>query len=60
VAITAWTDDGVIMGVRHKKWPMAGVQFHPESIGTSCGHDLVWTFLEGRYLTGGPIGPPEV
>lgn len=60
LTITAWTDEGLIMGVRHNKWPMVGVQFHPESIGTSCGHDLVWAFLEGRYLTGGPEGPPEI
>ena len=58
--ITAWTDEGVIMGVRHNKWPMVGVQFHPESIGTSFGHDLVSAFIEGRYLTGGPTGPPEI
>jgi len=57
---TAWTDEGLIMAVRHKKWPMVGVQFHPESIGTSCGSNLVWAFLEGRYLTGGPEGPPEI
>jgi anthranilate synthase/aminodeoxychorismate synthase-like glutamine amidotransferase len=57
---TAWTDEGLVMAVRHKKWPMVGVQFHPESIGTSCGHDLVWAFLAGRYLTGGPEGPPEI
>jgi anthranilate synthase/aminodeoxychorismate synthase-like glutamine amidotransferase len=57
---TAWTDEGLVMAVRHKKWPMVGVQFHPESIGTSCGHDLVWAFLAGRHLTGGPEGPPEI
>jgi len=60
LTITAWTDEGLVMGVRHNKWPMVGVQFHPESIGTSCGHDLVGAFLEGRYLTGGPEGPPEI
>jgi anthranilate synthase/aminodeoxychorismate synthase-like glutamine amidotransferase len=60
LAITAWTDEGMIMGVRHKKWPMVGLQFHPESIGTDCGVDLVAAFLEGRYLMGGPVGPPEI
>ncbi len=60
LTVTAWTDEGLIMGVRHKKWPMVGVQFHPESIGTDCGRDLVSAFLEGRYLMGGPVGPPEI
>jgi anthranilate synthase/aminodeoxychorismate synthase-like glutamine amidotransferase len=43
--ITAWTADGLIMGVRHRQWPMVGVQFHPESIGTARGDDLVRNFL---------------
>ncbi len=60
LTVTAWTDEGLIMGVRHKKWPMVGVQFHPESIGTDCGRDLVSAFLEGRHLMGGPVGPPEI
>ncbi len=60
LTITAWTDEGLVMGVRHRKWPLVGVQFHPESIGTACGQDLVAAFLEGRYLTGGPVGPPEI
>jgi len=44
--ITAWTDDGEIMGVRHKSLPIEGVQFHPESILTEHGHDLLKNFLE--------------
>jgi anthranilate synthase component 2 len=49
--VTAWTtDDGgavdEIMGVRHKTMAVEGVQFHPESILTGCGHDLLKNFLE--------------
>jgi anthranilate synthase component 2 len=43
--ITAWTADGEIMGVRHKTLPVEGVQFHPESILTYRGHDLLANFL---------------
>ncbi len=45
--ITAWTDDGEIMGVRHKTLPVEGVQFHPESILTEHGHALLGNFLKG-------------
>ena len=43
--ISAWTDDGIIMGVRHREWPVEGVQFHPESILTSSGKRLLSNFL---------------
>ncbi len=43
--ITAWTDDGEIMGVRHKSLAVEGVQFHPESILTEYGHEMLANFL---------------
>lgn len=46
--ITAWTDDGEIMGVRHKTLDIEGVQFHPESILTEHGHAMLKNFLEPR------------
>ncbi|MGA8784177.1 MAG: aminodeoxychorismate/anthranilate synthase component II [Polaromonas sp.] len=46
--ITAWTDDGEIMGVRHKDLAIQGVQFHPESILTEHGHAMLKNFLEQR------------
>jgi anthranilate synthase component 2 len=50
--VTAWTEDDrggmeEIMGVRHKTLPIEGVQFHPESILTQHGHDLLRNFLQG-------------
>jgi len=44
--ITAWTDDGEIMGVRHKTLAIEGVQFHPESILTEHGHAMLKNFLD--------------
>lgn len=41
----AWSDDGVVMGMRHETAPVHGVQFHPESIGTAHGNDLLAAFL---------------
>jgi anthranilate synthase component 2 len=51
--VTAWTQDmdgnpDEIMGVRHRSLPIQGVQFHPESILTRHGHDLLRNFIEGR------------
>ena len=46
--ITAWTDDGEIMGVRHKTMIVEGVQFHPESILTEHGHAMLANFLKEK------------
>jgi len=43
--VTAWTSNGIIMGLRHRRFPVEGVQFHPESIMTDVGKDLLKNFL---------------
>jgi anthranilate synthase/aminodeoxychorismate synthase-like glutamine amidotransferase len=45
--ITAWTDGGTIMGLKHKQYPLQGVQFHPESFMTQNGKELLKNFLKG-------------
>lgn len=52
--VTAWTADGLIMGLRHRDLPLEGVQFHPESILTTAGMDLLRTFL--RRTAAQPVG----
>ena len=46
--VTAWTSNGIIMGLRHRQYPVEGVQFHPESIMTEVGKDLLKNFLNRR------------
>jgi len=44
--ITSWTTDKIIMGIRHKIFPMEGIQFHPESVLTKKGYDLIKNWVE--------------
>lgn len=47
--VSAWVDDDrTVMALRHRTWPVNGVQFHPESVLTSAGHQLLRNFLENR------------
>jgi anthranilate synthase/aminodeoxychorismate synthase-like glutamine amidotransferase len=58
--ITATTEDGVIMGIRHRELQVEGVQFHPESILTSYGHDILANFLSGaQQLKEGSSAAPR-
>ncbi len=47
--VSAWTDNNIIMGLRHRVYQVEGVQFHPESIMTGVGKDLLRNFLIGKY-----------
>ena len=46
LALSAWTNEGIVMGLRHRQFPVEGVQFHPESIMTEVGKDLLRNFLK--------------
>ena len=50
--VTAWTSNGIIMGLRHKEHPIEGIQFHPESIMTPVGKDLLKNYLDQVYGSG--------
>ena len=46
--LTAWTGNGIVMGVKHRTHPVEGIQFHPESIMTRVGKDILRNFLETK------------
>jgi para-aminobenzoate synthetase component 2 len=48
--ISAWTEDNTIMGIRHKKYNIEGVQFHPESVLTEVGMEILKNFIKGREI----------
>lgn len=54
LVVNARTEDGVVMGVRHKEYPIHGVQFHPESIASEAGRDLLANFLKLANVVPGP------
>jgi anthranilate synthase component 2 len=54
-----WSEDGIIQGMRHRSYPMWGVQFHPESIASQWGHRMLGNFLRMAGFNGAPIQPIE-
>jgi para-aminobenzoate synthetase component 2 len=61
VEVSAWAEDGTVMGIRHKALAVDGVQFHPEAVLTEGGHRLMANWLAscgfGQALVGLPAGP---
>ncbi|MFN6163977.1 MAG: anthranilate synthase component II [Planctomycetota bacterium] len=57
---TAWTDDGIIMAIEHREHLVFGVQFHPESILTPCGYEILAAFLRRCGLSTRPIPSPDL
>jgi anthranilate synthase component II len=57
--VTARTDDGVVMAVEHRSWPLFGVQFHPESVLTHSGHKLLANFLKLAGVSADDLPPGD-
>jgi anthranilate/para-aminobenzoate synthase component II len=47
--VCARTEDRLVMGLRHRRWPMAGLQFHPDSFLTEGGSKILWNAVHGRF-----------
>lgn len=58
--VTAWSEEDEIMGIRHRQFPVEGVQFHPESILTENGRDIVLNFLMGTGTLLAQVNPIEM
>jgi para-aminobenzoate synthetase component 2 len=50
LTLSAWTNDGTVMGIRHKEYNIEGVQFHPESVLTEVGMEILKNFIKGREI----------
>ncbi len=60
LVVTAWNDERVALALSHRMLPMVALNFHPWNLGDQAGRELLLAFLEGKYLTGAPSGPPEI
>ena len=60
LVVTAWNDERVALALSHRLMPLVALNFHPNDLDEKHGRNLLYAFLEGRYLTGAPVGPPEI
>jgi anthranilate/para-aminobenzoate synthase component II len=60
LVVTAWNDEMVALGIGHRTMPQVALNFNPFELEDKYCKDLILAFLEGTYLTGVPVGPPEI
>ena len=60
LVVSAWNDEKVALALRHRLMPLVALSIHPNDLGEMHGRNMMYAFLEGRYLTGAPSGPPEI
>ncbi len=60
LVVTAWNDEKVALALSHRLMPLVALNIHPNDLGEEYSRNLMYAFLEGRYLTGAPVGPPEI